>query len=102
MLFVLPDALIVALSQRLSKSTDCTAFVGLCDGDAYYFAGVIDGILRWQATEHEIDEDEFIERSRVIPWSVLPLSQQVMFGFAIAAWMQNQAKRHGIWSVVSD
>jgi hypothetical protein len=43
-----------------------------------------------------------MERSRVIPWGALPLSQQMMFGFAIAAWMTNLAQDHGLQSVITE
>lgn len=100
--FALPDAMAVALSQMLSKSSDCSAFVAMEMGDGYFFSAIVDGDLRWIETLDEIGKGEFMERSRVIPWSALPLSQQVMFGFALAAWMKNRSLDHGIGTVITE
>jgi hypothetical protein len=100
--FALPDDMAVALSQMLSKSSDCSAFVAMEMGDGYFFSAIVNGDLRWIETLGEIGKSEFMERSRVIPWGALTLSQQMMFGFAIAAWMKHLAQDHGLQSVITE
>ena len=100
--FTLPDVIAVALSQLLSESSDCCAFAAEETRSGFCFAAILDGELRWLATREEIGKLEFMERSRVIPWGALPLSQQMMFGFAIAAWMTNLAQDHGLQSVITE
>ena len=100
--FMLPDVIAVALSQMLSQSSDCCAFAAQETTSGFCFAAIVDGDLRWIATREEIGKLEFMERSRVIPWGALPLSQQMMFGFAIAAWMKHLARDHGLPCVITE
>jgi hypothetical protein len=91
--FSLPDAMAVGLSKLLSKSKECAAFVAMADKGRVYYAGIIDGELRWyESSEEDVSKDEFMARSWVIPWSALPLCQQTMIAFSIKGWMDNQAR----------
>jgi hypothetical protein len=93
--FALPDAMAVGLSKLVAKSDGCMGFVAMKpeDNPKVFYAGLADGNLRWYESEdEEVDKDEFLERSWVIPWGALPLSQQVMMAFAVRAWMEGQAQ----------
>lgn len=93
--FALPDPMAVGLSKLVAKSDECVGFVAMKPDDVnkVFYAGISDGNLRWYESENEdVDKDEFMERSWVIPWGALPLSQQVMMAFAVRAWMEGQAQ----------
>ena len=93
--FALPDPMAVGLSKLVAKSDSCVGFVAMKpeDNDKVFYAGLADGDLRWYESEdEEVDKDEFMARSWVIPWGALPLSQQVMMAFAVRAWMEGQAQ----------
>ena len=93
--FALPDAMAVGLSKLIARSDACKGFVAMKpeDNPKVFYAGLSDGNLRWyEAESEEVDTEEFMARSWVIPWSALPLSQQVMMAFAVRAWMEGQAQ----------
>jgi hypothetical protein len=90
--FSLPDPIAVELSKLLARSKTCAAFVAMGSKGKVYYAGILDGELRWYETgDEEVDKAEFIARSWVIPWSALPLDQQTMIAFSIHSWMRKQA-----------
>lgn len=85
----------VGLSRLVAKSDGCTGFVAMKNEphSKVFYAGIADGSLRWYESEdEEVDKEQFMERSWVIPWGALPLSQQTMLAFAVWAWMSAQAE----------